>query len=181
MAQTTLNIYAADQIFKCVRQQLYCSVVLKPLILLATLPVYWVLSSVLQLVCWRGMRVSRGFVFTVGKSNNPFPGNGKGDGSPYGSAAAVGVCIIPLLFVRIFAPERFLAGNILCCVWHPLVAARSLILWVTDYIRSCSASQYIKPSMKTLIHIQVGYSWIDGHAVQFASPGAQFIVSRKSY
>jgi hypothetical protein len=82
MAQTTLNIYAADQIFKCVRQQLYCSVVLKPLILLVTLPVYWVLSSVLQLVCWRGMRVSRGFVFTVGKSNNPFPGNGKGDGSP---------------------------------------------------------------------------------------------------
>ncbi|KAJ7302791.1 hypothetical protein DFH08DRAFT_826257 [Mycena albidolilacea] len=58
---------------------------------------------------------------------------GFGHLNPYGSAVAVGVCIIPLLFIRIFAPERYMAGNVLCCV---------------------------------------GYSWIDGHAVQFTSPGS---------
>ncbi|KAJ6565829.1 hypothetical protein DFH09DRAFT_1472533 [Mycena vulgaris] len=102
MAQTTLNIYAADQIFNYVTR------------LVGTL-----LGLAFGLLAW-------------------YAGNGKGTGNPYGAAVAVGVCIVPLLFVRIFAPERFLAGNILCCTTFALV---------------------------------VGYSWIDGHAVQFASPG----------
>ncbi|KAJ6554824.1 hypothetical protein B0H19DRAFT_1263119 [Mycena capillaripes] len=112
MAQTTLNIYAADQIFNYATR------------LLGT-PV----GLAVGLLAW-------------------YAGNGKGNGNPYGSSVAVGVCIIPLLFVRIFAPERFLAGNILCCTTFALV---------------------------------VGYSWIDGHAVQFASPGIGCSVAWKRW
>ncbi|KAJ7478392.1 hypothetical protein FB451DRAFT_1452874 [Mycena latifolia] len=79
MAQTTLNIYAADQIFNYVTR------------LIGTL-----IGLAIGLLAW-------------------YAGNGKGTGNPYGAAVAVGVCIIPWLFVRIFAPERFLAGNILGC------------------------------------------------------------------
>ncbi|KAF7348773.1 hypothetical protein MVEN_01396800 [Mycena venus] len=112
MAQTTLNIYAADQIFNYVTR------------LLGTL-----VGLGIGLLAW-------------------YAGNGKGDGNTYGSAVAVGVFIIPLLFVRIFAPERFLAGNVLCCTTFALV---------------------------------VGYSWIDGHAVQFASPGIGWSVAWKRW
>ncbi|KAJ7666376.1 hypothetical protein B0H17DRAFT_951077 [Mycena rosella] len=112
MAQTTLNIYAADQIFNY-----------------ATRLVGTFIGLAIGLLAW-------------------YAGNGTGNGNPYGAAVAVGVCIIPLLFVRIFAPERFLAGNILCCTTFALV---------------------------------VGYSWIDGHAVQFASPGIGWSVAWKRW
>ncbi|KAJ7859304.1 hypothetical protein B0H14DRAFT_3135188 [Mycena olivaceomarginata] len=92
MAQTTLNISAADQIFN------YFTRLLGTLVGLA-----------IGLLAW-------------------YAGNGKGNGNPYGSAVAVGVCIIPLLFIRIFAPGT------------------------------------------TTFALVVGYSWIDGHAVQFTSP-----------
>ncbi|KAJ7513178.1 hypothetical protein B0H11DRAFT_2303465 [Mycena galericulata] len=112
MAQTTLNIYASDQIFNYVTR------------LLGTLA-----GLALGLVAW-------------------YAGNGRGNGNPYGAAVAVGVCIIPLLFIRIFAPERYLAGNVLCCTTFALV---------------------------------VGYSWIDGHAYQFASPGIGWSVAWKRW
>ncbi|KAJ7257147.1 hypothetical protein C8J57DRAFT_1136056 [Mycena rebaudengoi] len=108
MAQTTLNIYAADQIFNYVTR------------LLGTL-----IGLVFGLAAW-------------------YAGNGTSNGNPYGIAAAVGVAIIPLMFMRVFAPERYLAGNILCCATFALV---------------------------------VGYSWIDGHTVQFASPGLGWSVA----
>ncbi|KAJ7261026.1 hypothetical protein C8J57DRAFT_1184384 [Mycena rebaudengoi] len=110
MAQTTINIYAADQIFNYVTR------------LLGTF-----IGLVFGLAAW-------------------YAGNGTGNGNPYGSAVAVGVFIVPLMFVRVFAPERFLAGNILCCVTFALV---------------------------------VGYSWIDGHIVQFATPGIGWSVAWK--
>ncbi|KAJ7719305.1 hypothetical protein B0H16DRAFT_1897243 [Mycena metata] len=91
MAQTTLNIYASDQIFNYVTR------------LLGTL-----VGLGFGLVAW-------------------YAGNGKGNGNPYGASVAVGVCIIPLLFVRVFAPERFLAGNILGCTTFALVVGHSWI------------------------------------------------------
>ncbi|KAJ6610792.1 hypothetical protein B0H10DRAFT_2059028 [Mycena sp. CBHHK59/15] len=112
MAQTTINIYAADQIFNYVTR------------LVGTL-----IGLAFGLVAW-------------------YAGNGSGRGNPYGAAAGVAVCVLPLLFVRIFAPERFLAGNILCCATFALVA---------------------------------GYSWIDGHVVQFASPGIGWSVAWKRW
>ncbi|KAJ7619832.1 hypothetical protein DFH06DRAFT_1482861 [Mycena polygramma] len=66
-----------------------------------------------------------------------YSGNGSSNGNPYGAAAAFGVVVLPLMFLRVFAPEPYLAGNVMCCATFALV---------------------------------MGYSWIDGHAVQFASP-----------
>ncbi|KAJ6506182.1 hypothetical protein C8R47DRAFT_1037328 [Mycena vitilis] len=108
MAQTTLNIYAADQIFNYVTR------------LGGTL-----LGLALGLVGW-------------------YAGNGNGNGNPYGAAAAFGVVVLPLIFLRVFAPEPYLAGNVMCCATFALV---------------------------------MGYSWIDGHAVQFASPGIGWSVA----
>ncbi|KAJ6538107.1 hypothetical protein B0H19DRAFT_1079182 [Mycena capillaripes] len=108
MAQTTLNIYAADQIFNYVTR------------LGGTL-----LGLGLGLIAW-------------------YAGNGNGNGNPYGAAAAFGVIVLPLIFLRVFAPEPYLAGNVMCCATFALVT---------------------------------GYSWIDGHIVQFATPGIGWSVA----
>lgn len=95
----------------------------------------------------------------------------------YGAAVAVGVCIFPLLFIRIFAPERFLAGNVLGCVRLSFFFPTDYPnLHTTDYF--CSRSEHFahRLMMNFLKEIQVGYSWIDGHAVQFASPGEWCLV-----
>ncbi|KAJ7463697.1 hypothetical protein FB451DRAFT_1352935 [Mycena latifolia] len=112
MAQTTINIYAADQIYNYVTR------------LGGTF-----LGLGFGLVAW-------------------YAGNGTSNGNPYGAAAAFGVVVFPLVFLRVFAPERFLAGNVMCCATFALV---------------------------------VGYSWIDGHAVQFASPGIGWTVAWKRW
>ncbi|KAJ7775586.1 hypothetical protein B0H16DRAFT_1713170 [Mycena metata] len=77
-----------------------------------------------------------------------YAGNGSGTGNRYGAAAAFGVFVFPLIFLRIFAPERYLAGNVMCCATFALV---------------------------------VGYSWIDGHTVQFATPGIGWSVAWKRW
>jgi hypothetical protein len=41
------------------------------------------------------------------------PGNGGGNGSPYGLAASYAVLIVPVMFVRLFAPPQYLPGVIL--------------------------------------------------------------------
>ncbi|KAF8206811.1 hypothetical protein K438DRAFT_1816457 [Mycena galopus ATCC 62051] len=112
MAQTTLNIYAADQIFNYVTR------------LGGTL-----LGLALGLIAW-------------------YAGNGSGNGNPYGAAAAFGVIVFPLVFLRVFSPEPYLAGNVMCCATFALVA---------------------------------GYSWVDGHTVQFASPGIGWSVAWKRW
>jgi hypothetical protein len=40
-------------------------------------------------------------------------GNGGGNGSPYGLAASYAVLIVPVIFVRLFAPPQLLPGAIL--------------------------------------------------------------------
>jgi hypothetical protein len=40
-------------------------------------------------------------------------GNGGGHGNPYGLAASYAVLILPVVFVRLFAPPKYLPGVIL--------------------------------------------------------------------
>ncbi|KAJ7595105.1 hypothetical protein C8J56DRAFT_1013068 [Mycena floridula] len=112
MAQTTMTVYAADQIFNLFTR------------LIAT-----VIGLILGLVGW-------------------YMGNGHGNGNPYGAAAAAAAMLVPLVFVRVFAPPKFLAGIILCCATFALI---------------------------------MGYSWVDGHYVQFASPGIGWSVAWKRF
>ncbi|KAF7303825.1 hypothetical protein MIND_00612300 [Mycena indigotica] len=112
MAQTTLNIYAADQIFNYVTR------------LVGTF-----VGLLIGLVAW-------------------YAGDGHGIGNYYGAAAAYGVCVFPLVFFRVFGPEKYLAGTVMCCATFALI---------------------------------VGYSWIDGHAVQFATPGIGWTVAWKRW
>ncbi|KAK0186249.1 hypothetical protein F5146DRAFT_1065188 [Armillaria mellea] len=71
-------------------------------------------------------------------------GNAKSTGSVYGSAAAVGFVLIPIVFVRLFGPYKYLQGVVLACATFALV---------------------------------VGYSWIDGHLPQLATPGQGWSVA----
>ncbi|KAJ7222012.1 hypothetical protein C8J57DRAFT_1094578, partial [Mycena rebaudengoi] len=38
------------------------------------------------------------------------------NGNSYGTAVTVGVAIIPLMSMQVFSPQRYLAGNVPCCV-----------------------------------------------------------------
>ena len=40
-------------------------------------------------------------------------GNGNGNGTPYGLAVSYAVFILPVMFVRLFAPPKYLTGVIL--------------------------------------------------------------------
>ncbi|KAJ6543779.1 hypothetical protein DFH09DRAFT_36278 [Mycena vulgaris] len=50
-----------------------------------------------------------------------YVGNGMSNGNPYGTAAVFGVVVSPLIFLWVFALERYLAGNIMCCAMFALV------------------------------------------------------------
>jgi hypothetical protein len=58
------------------------------------------------------------------------PGNGSGNGSPYGLAASYAVFIFPVMFVRLFAPPQYLPGAILGTVriwYHSTYASLTLL------------------------------------------------------
>jgi len=80
MAQTTLNIYAADQIYNLITR------------FLGTFA-----GLVIGLVAW-------------------YMGSGHGTGNPYGAAAATGAVMVPVVFIRLFAPVQYMPGVILTCV-----------------------------------------------------------------
>ena len=48
--------------------------------------------------------------------NQLMVGNAKSNGNPYGSAASVGVFLVPMIFLRLFAPPQYLTGAILTVV-----------------------------------------------------------------
>ncbi|KAK0471132.1 hypothetical protein IW261DRAFT_1513189 [Armillaria novae-zelandiae] len=108
MAQTMINLYAADQIFNLV------------------------------------IRLTGTFAGLVAGLLAWYLGNAKSTGSVYGSAAAVGFVLIPIVFVRLFGPTKYLQGVVLACATFALV---------------------------------VGYSWIDGHLTQLATPGQGWSVA----
>lgn len=116
MAQTTLNIYAADQIFKCVPH-----VLLRPLLITVCACSYvtrlggTLLGLALGLVGWYAGQLPVACT-SIRTERDTIVGNGNGNGNPYGAAAAFGVVVFPLVFLRVFSPELYLAGNVMCCV-----------------------------------------------------------------
>ncbi|KAF8831393.1 hypothetical protein HHX47_DHR1000519 [Lentinula edodes] len=100
MAQTTLNIYASDQVFNLVIR------------LIGTF-----VGAILGLAAW-------------------YIGNGNGVGNPYGAAAVTAVFMPPLLFVRNFAPQRYLPGVLLGCATFALVMGYS---WVDGHVAQFSS------------------------------------------
>ncbi|KAN0131986.1 Protein of unknown function (DUF2422) domain containing protein [Lactarius tabidus] len=60
-----------------------------------------------------------------------YTGNGSGNGSPYGLAASYSVFILPVMFIRLFAPAKYLTGLVLGSVTVTLVVAYS---WVDGHL-----------------------------------------------
>jgi hypothetical protein len=112
MAQTILTVYAGDQMFKSVAPGL-C--VLHPYL-------HWhsfviriggtLLGTVMAILIWY-IGIDSALIRRVLCYLPTGPGNGGGKGSPYGLAASYAVFIIPVMFVRLFAPPQLLPGAIL--------------------------------------------------------------------
>ncbi|KAI9512001.1 hypothetical protein F5148DRAFT_1280228 [Russula earlei] len=58
-------------------------------------------------------------------------GNGRGDGNPYGLAASYAVIILPVMFVRLFAPPKYLTGVILGAATSSLIIGYS---WIDGHL-----------------------------------------------
>ncbi|KAF7313882.1 hypothetical protein HMN09_00546000 [Mycena chlorophos] len=108
MAQTTLNIYASDQIFNYVT------------------------------------RIAGTFVGLAFGLTAWYAGNGHGQGNPYGMAAAYAVCVFPLVFFRVFGPEKYMAGTIMCCATFGLVVGYS---WVDSHVVQFSTPGSFRPGI----------------------------------
>ncbi|OBZ77446.1 Uncharacterized protein C57A7.05 [Grifola frondosa] len=91
MAQTTLNIYASDQIFNYVMRIGGTFV-----------------GAVVSMLCW-------------------YIGAGHGTGNPYGLATITAVILLPLMFLRIFAPPEYLIGILLSGATFALIVGYSWI------------------------------------------------------
>ncbi|KAI0826576.1 hypothetical protein BC628DRAFT_1419081 [Trametes gibbosa] len=97
MAQTTLNIYASDQVFNYVMR------------IGGTF-----FGAILGMVCW-------------------YIGAGRGTGNPYGMAAIVAACLLPLQFLRLFAPPQYLIGVLMSGATFALVVGYS---WIDGNLRN---------------------------------------------
>ena len=121
MAQTTLNIYASDQIFKCVWfiSKAYCRRI--------HIKIPTATSRAWPARSW--VPWSEWFVGTLVRGMSPWAlriiwtysyilnaGAGNGNGNPYGLAAITGVILVPFVFLRIFAPPQYLSAVIMAGV-----------------------------------------------------------------
>ncbi|KAI0292715.1 hypothetical protein BC826DRAFT_1092011 [Russula brevipes] len=95
MAQTTLLIYAGDQLYNYVIR------------LTGTF-----IGLIVGLLVW-------------------YIGNAHSRGNAYGSAASVGVFIVPIMFIRLFAPQQYLQGVILMASTVALIVGYS---WVDGHL-----------------------------------------------
>jgi hypothetical protein len=128
MAQTILTVYAGDQVYKCVVHghrvsppyAFSCSYVIR---IVATF-----LGLITALLIWYiGRRTEQ--IYSR-RCSFKFSGNGSGNGNPYGLAASYGVFTVPVLFVRLFAPAKYLQGVILGTVriwYHSVFPSLTLI------------------------------------------------------
>ncbi|KAI0297584.1 hypothetical protein B0F90DRAFT_1819180 [Multifurca ochricompacta] len=89
MAQTTLTVYAGDQLYHYMIR------------LAGTF-----LGLVTALLIW-------------------YTGNGSGNGSPYGLAASYAVFLLPVTFIRLFAPPKYLQGVMLGCFTTSIITGYS--------------------------------------------------------
>ncbi|KAI9512000.1 hypothetical protein F5148DRAFT_157072 [Russula earlei] len=99
MAQTTLTIYAGDQLYNYFIR------------LIGTF-----FGLIIGLLVW-------------------YTGNAHGRGNPYGAAASVAVFLVPLMFIRLFAPQQYLQGNILMAATAALVIGYS---WIDGHLQLIS-------------------------------------------
>ncbi|EGN94526.1 hypothetical protein SERLA73DRAFT_188476 [Serpula lacrymans var. lacrymans S7.3] len=97
MAQTTMNIYASDQIFNYVIR------------LVGTF-----VGLCLGLVTW-------------------YIGSGRGIGNPYGVAASSAVFLIPVVWLRLFAPAKYLPGVLIGGATFALVVGYS---WIDGHLQT---------------------------------------------
>lgn len=115
MAQTTLTIYAGDQLYKFVDLPLmsYHLTWSDTATLLGSSGH----SSVLLLGCWFGILVSEIAISHFALSVDIIcAGNANSRGNVYGIGASVAVFLVPLVFIRLFAPQQYAPGVILMTV-----------------------------------------------------------------
>jgi len=60
------------------------------------------------------------------RSNAIHLGNAHSNGNAYGTAASFGVFLVPLMFIRLFAPQQYLQGVILMEVCRCLLFVKYL-------------------------------------------------------
>ncbi len=112
MAQTILTVYAGDQMFKLVARRLCVPRPYLPWHSFVIRIGGTLLGTVMAILIWYiGMDsalIRRVLCYLLSG-----PGNGGGKGSPYGFAAGYAVFIVPVMFVRLFAPPQLLPGAIL--------------------------------------------------------------------
>jgi hypothetical protein len=112
MAQTILTVYAGDQMFKLVAPGLCVSC---PYLHRQSFVIRiggTLLGAIMAILIWyigRHSALSRR-VLCYSPSG---PGNGGGNGNPYGLAASYAVLIAPVMFARLFAPPQLLPGALL--------------------------------------------------------------------
>jgi len=95
MAQTTLTIYAGDQLYNYVIR------------LTGTF-----IGLIIGLLVW-------------------YIGNAHSNGNAYGTAASFGVFLVPLMFIRLFAPQQYLQGVILMEATTVLIVGYS---WIDGHL-----------------------------------------------
>lgn len=95
MAQTTLTIYAGDQLYNYFIR------------LIGTF-----VGLILGVLVW-------------------YIGNAHGRGNAYGTAAGVGVFLVPLMFIRLFAPPQYLPGILLMLATFALIIGYS---WIDNHL-----------------------------------------------
>ena len=100
------------------------------------------------------------------RSNAIKLGNAHSNGNAYGTAASFGVFLVPLMFIRLFAPQQYLQGIILMEVCHCLSFVKYLNL---------------QPPFQATIVLIVGYSWIDGHLPLISNVGIGWPVAWKRW
>lgn len=120
MAQTTLNIYASDQIFKCVDFMLrWAGIELTLWPIQLCHPSSWYIHRRYH---WNGLLV-HWYVTSLYALESygltaylPDVGAGNGNGNPYGLAAIVGVILFFFVFLRLFAPPQYLTATLMAGV-----------------------------------------------------------------
>ena len=67
-------------------------------------------GAVLGMVCWYIGAHQSGYTKPLFSTNRMCAGAGHGTGNPYGIAVITGAFLLPLVFLRIYAPPQYLVG-----------------------------------------------------------------------
>jgi hypothetical protein len=132
MAQTILSVYAGDQLYKCVAYEHWASLSNAPSFSYFIRIVGTLLGLITALLIWYiGRRIE--WIYCK-RCSCKVSGSGSGNGNPYGLAASYGVITLPVMFIRLFTPAKYLQGVILgtVCILRPSLTPLSLGLGHSD-------------------------------------------------